>query len=91
MRIGIREQLGAVVIFCSLVPLAVLAVATWVCFFPRPPLKANLFVQESRPFSHNPYLSSKLSSLNHLDWSLELKSWTWQRTVEANCKASTYR
>jgi hypothetical protein len=39
MRIGIREQLGAVVIFCSLVPLAVLAVATWVCFFPRPPLR----------------------------------------------------
>ena len=32
MRIGIREQLGAVVIFCSLVPLAVLAVATWVRF-----------------------------------------------------------
>jgi len=30
MRIGIREQLAVVVLLCSLVPLAVLAITTWV-------------------------------------------------------------
>ena len=30
MRIGIREQLAGLVLLCSLVPLAVLAIATWV-------------------------------------------------------------
>ncbi|KAG9240057.1 histidine kinase-group VI protein [Calycina marina] len=30
MRIGIREQLAVLVLLCSLVPLAVLAIATWV-------------------------------------------------------------
>jgi osomolarity two-component system sensor histidine kinase SLN1 len=30
MRIGIREQLAAVVLLTSLIPLAILAIATWV-------------------------------------------------------------
>lgn len=30
MRIGIREQLAGLVLLCALVPLAILAITTWV-------------------------------------------------------------